>query len=474
MPNPQTTQKLNQLLLTYEAQLVKYRIAFQRNDGIIDGIEEAALDEIADMIQKIKNELVLRNAGSTAREVTISEDLQELRQEVRRALDQYVETLEAEARAVADWLLANWLDFFLRTTSKPGLSASQDLIKKTLGGALSAGTNEALKALGKRAASGLAKSLTKAGIIAGATAIGGTIGSVPGAIIGFLVGVIIDVCVNLIWDLLTPNGEMLAVMRTNAAVRGFFSDIQTQIIAEREKQINLLNEFAENSRKAIDIHENTDELLEVLGAMRTTTNSINSPVVNDRSLTDALLKLWVKENAGDDSNDPNKYGAAEEQWEEAVEHLQDRNYLPEGDGIVNQHDVFVHQLRSELIRLGLNIQSHPYTLLLREAAAMQSQSTATMVLNYFDEYELTFTQNDIENPQNFIQHCNYTCGWSDMSTRGAAAVHDKKPITFKIKLDLTEDEGSVFIDSFDYRIHFRSEDLEWHAIAKASWSENID
>ena len=164
MANPQTTKKLQQLLETYQTQLGKYRIAFKQNDGIIDGVEEAALDEIEDMIRKISNELTLRNAGSTQREVQTSDDLEALRRQVRIAFDQFIAKSEAELRAVADWLLANWLDFFLRTTSKPGLSTSQDLLKKTVGGALSAGTNEALKALGKRAASGLTKSLVKGGI----------------------------------------------------------------------------------------------------------------------------------------------------------------------------------------------------------------------------------------------------------------------------------------------------------------------
>lgn len=474
MPNPQATQKLQQLLTTYQAQLAKYRVAFKRNDGVIDDLEEAVLDEIEDMIRKINNELVLRGAGSTKREVDMSGDLDELRRQVRRALDQYVDKLEAETRAVADWLIANWLEFFLRTTSKPGLSASQDLLKKTVGGALSAGTNEALKALGKRAAQGLTKSLVKGGFIAGATVIGASVGNVPGAIIGFIVGVIIDVCVNLVWDMLTPNGEMLAVMRTNTAVRGFFADIQAKIIAEREKQIGLLNEFAESSRTAIDIHENTEELLEAMNAMRAITSSVKPISASDRSLADTLLKIWVKENAGDDSDDPNKYGVADEQWEEAVDHLQDQRQLPKGDGIVGQRDVFVHQLRAELQRFGLNTGSNAYKTLAQSVSAVINTSSASSMHSRFDNYELTFSQNDVENAENFIQHCNYTCDWSDMTTKGAAAVRDRKPFTFKITLQLTTDERSVFVDYFEYRINLRSQDIEWYAISKASWSEGID
>ena len=79
MPNPQTTKKLQELLITYEAQLGKYRIAFKRNDGVIDGIEKTALDEIGDMIFKIRNELKLRKAGGRHREAQITGDLQELR-----------------------------------------------------------------------------------------------------------------------------------------------------------------------------------------------------------------------------------------------------------------------------------------------------------------------------------------------------------------------------------------------------------
>jgi len=460
MPNPQTTQKLQELLVTYQTQIDKYRIAFKHNDGVIDGIEEAALDQIEDMIRKVNNELVLRGGGGTHQEAEITGDLQELRQEVRRALDQYVEKLAAEARAVSDWILGNWLDFFLHTSSKPGISASQDLLKKTIGGVLSAGTNEAIQALGKRAAKGLAKSLVKGGIIGGAVAIGGTVGNVPGAVVGFIVGVIVDTCVNLVWDMLTPNGEMLAVMKTNAAVRSFFSDVQAQVIAKREEQIKLLNEFASNSRDAIAIHENTEELLEAINAMRTATKSIGSTNIGDRSLTDALLKFWVKENAGDDADDPNKYGASDGEWGKVVEHLQEGNHLPKGDGIVRQRDVFVHQLRAELKRFGLNIESQGYTKLVKDVDAMKDLATAAMVLQRFDAYELTFSEKDVVNAEHFIQQGNYTCDWSDMTTKGEAVVRNRKPFSFKIKIQLTEDENSVFVDSFDYYIHLSEENIE--------------
>lgn len=474
MPKPQTTQKIQELLGTYEAQISKYRIIFKQNDGVIDGIEEAALDQMEDMIRKIKNELVLRGAGSTNREVLIGEDIVELRKEVRRALDEYVEKMEAEARAVADWLLANWRAFFLATTSQPGISASQDLLKKTVGGALSGGANEAMKALGKRAAKGLAKSLVKGGIIGGAVAIGGVVGNVPGAVVGFIVGVIVDVCVNLVWDLLTPNGEMLAVMKTNTAVNNFLDKVQKELITKREEQIRLLNEFASNSRDAIAIHESTEDLLGALGAMRTATNSITPPNVDDRSLTDALLKLWVKENAGDDSDDPNKYGAADEQWDQAVERLQDGNHLPKGDGIVRQRDVFVHQLRSEMNRFGLNIGNQGYTQLVKKVDDIKNLATAAIVLQRFNKYELTFSENDIVNAENFIKQSNYTYDGGWLTTGGESVVRNKKPLTFKIKIQLTEDENSVFVDSFDYYIHLNDDDLEFYASAKASWSESID
>lgn len=474
MPNPQTTQKLQELLVTYQTQISKYRIAFKHNDGVIDGIEEAALDQIEDMIRKVNNELVLRGGGGTHQEAEITGDLQELRQEVRRALDQYVEKMEAEARAVADWLLANWRAFFLATSSQPGISASQDLLKKTIGGVLSGGTNEAMKALGKRAAKGLAKSLVKGGVIAGATVIGGTIGNVPGAVVGFIVGVIVDVCVNLVWDMLTPNGEMLAVMKTNAAANSFLDKVQKELIAKREEQIKLLNEFASNSRDAIAIHENTEELLEAISGMRAATNSIIPPNVGDRSLTDALLKLWVKENAGDDSDDPNQYGAAEEQWEDVVEHLQEGNHLPKGDGIVRQRDVFVHQLRSEINRFGLNVGNQGYVQLVKKVDEIKNLATADMVLLRFNTYELTFSEKDVVNAENFIKQCNYTYDGGWMSTGGESVIRNKKPLTFKIKIQLTEDENSVFVDSFDYYIHLNDDDIEFYASAKSSWSEGID
>lgn len=474
MPNPKTTEKLKELLITYSEQIGKYRIIFKQNDGVIDGIEEAALDQMEDMIGKISDELKIRSEGGRDLEVQISEDIEELRKEVLNALDEYVEKLKAEARAVADWLLANWRDFFLATSSQPGITASQDLLKKTIGGVLSAGTNEALKALGKRAAQGLAKSLVKGGIIAGATVIGGTIGNVPGAVVGFIVGVIVDVCVNLVWDMLTPNGEMIAVMETNAAVSSFLDKVQKEVIAKREEQIKLLSEFASNSRDAIAIHESTEDLLEAINGMRAATSSINPPNVGDRSLTDVLLKLWVKENAGDDSDDPNKYGAADEQWEDVVERLQDGNHLPKGDGLVHQRDVFVHQLRAELNRFGLNIGSDPYTQLVKKVEAIQDTATASSIFLRFNAYELTFSEKDVVNAENFIQQCNYTCDWSDMTIKGENVVRNKHPFSFKIKMQLTEDENSIFIDSFNYYIHLSEENIEWYAIAKASWSEDID
>jgi hypothetical protein len=474
MPNPQTTQKLKQLMVKYQANIDKYRIAFKKNDGKIDAIEASALDQLEDMIRKINNELVLRGAGSSERVVEISKDLQELRQETRRALDAYVETLEAEARAVADWLLANWLEFFLRTTSQPGISASHDLIKKTIGGALSAGTNEALKALGKKAAQGLTKSLVKGGIIAGATVLGGTIGNVPGAVVGFIVGVIVDVCVNLVWDMVTPNGEMLAVMRTNEAVLNYFKGVQNKLIAKREEQIKKINDFASNSRDAIDIHENTEELLEAISAMRSVTGSIDSPTTSDITLKNALLQIWVKENAGDDSDDPNKYGAADEQWERAVEHLQEEEVLPKGDGITHQSDVFVHQLRAEMNRFGLNTNNQAYKKLVKKVDTIKQVANASTVFQQFNNYELIFTENDVVDAEHFIQQCNYTYDGGGLSTGGETVIRNKKPLTFKIKVLLTKDENSVFVDSFDYYIHLNDEDIEFYASAKASWSEDID
>jgi hypothetical protein len=375
------------------------------------------------------------------------------------------------------WQTNNWQKFIHDTSYNPAL-ASKDVIRDISGIVFAKLIGKGIEWTGKK----IAKKAVKSTIVATATAIG-CFGGPVGAVIGFIVGVIIDFIVDLVWEWIWPDRSAEeAVIDNNARSSKLIEQLiiqgsanQDQVLSDDVNERTLYIDNVEKTQANADIaQKHFDDEYEKIKDVKID--------IRDESMYLELLRNWTLEHAGE-TNNADKY-VSESQWEKAIEKLKTTNTISNDnsmDTLEGLPRLFAYQFRAEVGRFGLKTDQPAKVI--NDVLVMLNKKPidrAETVRAFYDDDEnrkngYTFTPDDIEDPQKFIDHTDETVkdfGYH-LSAKAKELIKAKKGFTFKIYLDLETQSNSVEVDDFLYYINF-TEPLEDDALSTFEWYSSID
>lgn len=426
------------------------------------------------------------------------------------------------------WYSNNLENFYMDTTSSPGLSTGADIVKRTSGTLFSTATKSAGKSAFKSIGVTLAKSaLSKAATIAiaekTAEKIFKTFAHVALAWVG---GIALDVVLVYIHDSFTPNETDLAILRNNDKIKAFCQTLRDKINAQINTKIEEVkrefNQIDATIRKINDVNmllaikkQVEQEHLKIKKGLKTSLQKSKS-----KALYAELLSNWVKENAGDDSDDPAKDGSNEAQWNKAVKILQglDKNQDTTDDKfdladkthyqflhgtvheLTGQADTCMHQLIRKLDKMGLNkkqknvqkllaslgklnfnadhLKSKPTALQKLKVAienAKKKVENTIFYLNYNDIKDAprlgAYLQNSIagNDVPMIVHYLNNHKTYQQHPTKGI------KAFDLQIQLTINISEGNLMVLKYKYslKIEAKSKFLDSN-LSTYKWEENSD
>ena len=378
------------------------------------------------------------------------------RDDARDHLDALEDSLEDYVRAHRRWLSANWVRFYSLTSSNPRLSLGKAGLDGLVSNAIGNAAADTVKGVGKRV---IARG---AGGAAGAAA-GGAIANLPGLAIGFVIGVVIETVAGLIHDSIGPSSEEKA--------RAAEAEQVGLLVEDSEKALQLVETagFAEarasvdKARAALAEMEDQTEIIDFGRAARleATRAKLNRPVESDRSLAQFLLQDWVLEHAGDENDEDSETNQA--QWEKAL-----AVGFRGKDALEGYYEMFAYQTRSHFGAAGLDI-----TEIQRVIDNTEPWARDRLVRHKRDRRDLPgsihektmkandrsrFTFDKARDPEALIRFLGSQ--YAELTDEGKQAIREGR---FKLEctLDLEEDEGTVYVDEWEWTVTFPGEGKWW-------------
>jgi hypothetical protein len=272
-------------------------------------------------------------AGSIGGMTTPLHSLDERRVRARDAIDSWQFRMNNWIVKESDWLASNHALFESTTAGSPGLANGAELIRDVVGNLYGNGLTKTFE---KRISNG-AKHLAKA---AGAM-VGTALAPGAGTAIGFVIGVFIETAISQ-FMIAEPSMDIAAERRKIGeqvvATHRRFDRVRNVSIAALQAMHGLLRSrvLAEDTQDGVRAFEvwARDEAAHVPAPNKD----------DDTSLATSLLKRWTQERA--ESPTRAHDGTSQAQWEAA------RDTAFGKKGLRDQPDLFVHQLRDRLQRVG--------------------------------------------------------------------------------------------------------------------------
>ena len=378
------------------------------------------------------------------------------RDDARDYLDALENSVEDYVRANRRWLSANWIRFYSLTSSNPRLSLGMAGLDGLLSNAIGNATADGMKFVGKRL---IARG---AGAAAGAAA-GGAIANLPGLVVGFVIGVLIETVAGLIYDSIGPSSEEEARAAEAERVGLLIEDSEKALQQVESAGIAQARARVNEARAALAEMEDGMEIIDFGRAARleAVRNKLNRPVESDRSLAQFLLQDWVMEHAGDE-NDPDSE-VNEAQWEKAL-----AAGFRGKDALEGYYEMFAYQTRSHFGAAGLDTTEIQHVIDNTEPWARDR-----LVRHKRDRrdlpgsiHETTMKANDrsrfrfdkARDPEALIRFLGSQ--YAELTDAGKQAIREGR---FKLEctLDLEEDEGTVYVDEWEWTVTFPGEGEWW-------------
>jgi len=197
-------------------------------------------------------------------------------------------------------------------------------------------------------------------------------------------------------------------------------------------------------------------------------------IPDNLNLANALLKIWLKENAGDDADDGNRY-VSDDQWDTNLETLRESGAITGGEGgLSNEWDTFIYQFESELTRWGI---LHNCSAIIAEMRACTSKENS--IEGIYDEYHqkkiklgIGTVITDFDTFFKMVQKTDDSFSYGTPISNHMKQSFEDGTMEFAIVINLSKDENSLFITHFDYIL---KDEVQSIGIKNPrTWSENID
>ncbi|MFK7798061.1 MAG: hypothetical protein AB8E82_11455, partial [Aureispira sp.] len=263
---------------------------------------------VAKKITYIKGEnkaILYAKIATTADSIdSVMTELGKLKETTRRKIQEFNTLYVFYSNDYGSYLRKNLSFFFTNTTTSPGLSVGADFVNKLIAGATSDRASLLLEKVGGKA---LVEKKIAGGITALATALGGAAGNAPGAVAGFLVGTAIDVFVNYVLGGILPSDAEQAIVENQKIINKYTEQLENHVG-------NIISTSQKNMIKTINIDQDlvyiSKEAKEVEFIYKVYAQGADflskQKIPENLNLANALLKIWLKENAGDDADDGNR------------------------------------------------------------------------------------------------------------------------------------------------------------------------
>jgi hypothetical protein len=431
---------------------------------------------VAKKITYIKSDdkaILFAKIATTADSIeSIIEELGKLKETTRRKIQAFNEIYGNYCTAYELYLQKNLEVFFNSTTTSQGLSVGADFVNKLIAGATSDRTSLLLEKVGGKA---LVEKKIAGGMTALATALGGAAGNAPGAVAGFLVGTAIDVFVNYVLGGILPSDAEQAIVENqkliNAYIQQLNKAIKDRIFSSKAKMSKIIN----IDQDLVYISKETKEVEFIYKVYAQGVDFLSKQKIPDNlTLANALLKIWLKENAGDDADDGNRY-VSDDQWDTNLKTLRANGVITGGEGgLSNEWDTFIYQFEAELARWG--ILDNCRTIIDEMHACTSKENSIEGVYGEYHQKKIKLGIGTvITDFDTFFKQVKQT---DDSALYGIPIDnHMKKSfedgtMEFAIVINLSKDENSLFITHFDYIL---KDDVQSIGIKNPRmWSENID
>jgi hypothetical protein len=404
----------------------------------------------------------------------VIDDLPKLKETTRQKIREFGDAYDKYFIAYSTYLRTNLTTFFVVTSTSPGLSASKDFVNKLVAGASS---NRAVLLLKKVGGSAFIERKISGGITAVATALGATAGNAPGAVAGFLVGTAIDIFVNYVLGNFLPNDAEHAIVENQKIITKYLEELETKLQAERSSSQERMDKILKIDDDLVYLSKDIDELVFIFNFYAQGVDFLKKMVVpSNNYLAHTLLKVWVKENAGDDADDGSRY-VQDPQWAEGLETLREEYYITGKYGLSNERDLFIFQFEAELERWGMLGTTRALIENLRECVADENLLIEDIQKKYSNKRIWFYAGKEIQNYESFLTFLDKTYDnyymYGDLNKRLLRESFEKGTLEFSISFNLYIDQNSLFITNFDYEL--KDDTMDVHTIKEVySWGENID
>jgi hypothetical protein len=330
--------------------------------GIYKDAEEKKL------LEKINKELL--NSISQLEKLdelqdTLAKAKSDLRKEITNLSFQWSASTSQFVVQITDWLIENYSHYFEQVAGHPSISSWEDSKRKAVGSTSSAVFIQSISITDDK----VYKSVIKAGFVTYSTEIGVATGGFLGGAAGFVVGIIADIVVNKFVDGILPDTAPGLAKERKKLIEKQLSPIKQSLRAIRDTNMKTFAEMHSKDKKTLEKIQDLDMLRGLKNcyedALQNIEEKLNQVNIDDRSLSNGLLKQWVLDYAGDDAESPSKHlpQGLEEVWTESIQNLKDSKdddgepYLPQGKGLSNIPTVFINQYKVNIQLMGLSLKS---------------------------------------------------------------------------------------------------------------------
>ena len=375
-------------------------------------------------------------------------------------LDQTTTAVLKYATAVANSQSAGWREF-LSTTGGNGFLGLTSADRSRLAiGSVEAPTNlapppaggpiDAVADAGGNAAlaSGIAvvgEDLAKSGVGASAGKAGRAVaGTALAAFTGAgIPGFVLDLLVNLLWSAVAGGDAQKAAydaarqatdqaFEVANAIRAGANEVLARWLGTHDRLQAVLSDTAISFAETKSLTDWLQSNLEALAP----------PQLDPKKLTSDLRLEWLQQHAGDE----------EDQNAETLGHAYDetRTKAKQPEEITNNKKLFIHQSKYAWGRLGLSLDK-PVAQLTKALSAVETLDASAIAA------KLSGTRvplSEVQSPGLFARNLPGPGGMPlrQQVTEDLAAAVESRSFVLTCTLDLTDEDGTVFVNGFDYAL----------------------
>lgn len=374
---------------------------------------------------------------------------EEAKSRIRNKLTELIRRTGDFEHELARWLSRNWTSFMSATGGNCFLAWSdgqhKTVVKTALGTSLS---------LAPRALPVITRGTST-------LQVGSFVGPVMGALTSLIVGAIMNGMAN--------RAKLVAV---DSALRDLGQKVivkDTEFDQQYRQELERIRGYGDRLRDTIDAADNSATLHDIEQWIEAESAVIpTNSLKNDYTYRDRLLDDWVLQHAGDEE-DPNKE-TNEVAWDDAREK---RHNLKPNDNFRPVRDLFIHQARYEWGRMGLDLG--PTRDFASKLGKLYSQEPASVVKAFHGSKQLWREARDLGLLTSHV-HGKFRerwrrCGASPCLGDTLAAGR----FWLYCTLNLTDADGSVYVDRYDYALILDPDDSEGPTPSHerfAEWTES--